>query len=70
MEHTETAWTSVQVKYLVYFNGSFWVSNSLETAERDRQNLERFLTKGVAISEVTEYINNGTVMKYEERRLQ
>lgn len=66
MEHTDI----VRVKYLVNFNGCFWVSDNLETALKDRQNLELFLTKSVAISELIEYINGGEVIKHEERRLQ
>ena len=67
MEHTNPE--VVRIKYLVHFNGSFWTVPSLEIAEKDKE-LLRTSHSCVAISEFIEYIDNGTVVKHEERRLQ
>lgn len=58
----------VRIKYLVYFNSNFWVETDLEVALKDKESLKKF--SGVAISEFIEYIENGNVVKHEERRLQ
>lgn len=65
MEHTE-----VRTKYLVHFNGSFWITYSLEAAKKDEECLKKCKARDVAISEFIEYIKDGQVINHEERKLQ